>query len=50
MAKIHYHYETELTLKGCKMIYQEKDLITAVLTKEGKEIWFSLLFSDDGIY
>ncbi len=50
MAKIHNYYETELTLKGCKIIYQEKDLITAVLTKEGKEIWFSLVFSDDGMY
>lgn len=50
MAKIHNYYETELTLKGCKLVYQEKDLITAVLTKEGKEIWFSLLFSEDGMY
>ena len=50
MAKIHNYYETELTLKGYKMIYQEKDLITAVLTKEGKETWFSFLFSEDGMY
>ncbi len=50
MAKIHHYYETELALRGCKIIYQEKDLITAVLTKEGKEIWFSFLFSNDGMY
>jgi hypothetical protein len=50
MAKIHNYYETEMTLKGYKIIYQEKDLITAVLTKEGKEIWFSLLFSEDEMY
>lgn len=50
MAKIHNYYETELTLKDCQIVYQEKDLITAVLTKEGKEIWFSLLFSEDGMY
>jgi hypothetical protein len=50
MAKIHNYYETEMTLKGYKIIYQEKDLITAVLIKEGKETWFSLLFSEDGMY
>ncbi len=50
MAKIHNYYETEMTLKGCKIIYKEKDLITAVMTKEGKEFWFSLLFSEDGMY
>ncbi|OGR11519.1 MAG: hypothetical protein A2097_08245 [Desulfobacula sp. GWF2_41_7] len=50
MAKIHHYYETELTLKGCQIVYQEKDLITAVLTKDGKETWFSLLFSQDGMY
>lgn len=50
MAKTHHYYETELTLKGCQIVYQEKDLITAVLTKEGKETWFFLLFSEDGMY
>ncbi|MFA5906483.1 MAG: hypothetical protein WC836_21320, partial [Desulfobacula sp.] len=50
MAKIHNYYETEMALKGFKIIYQEKDLITAVLTREGIEFWFFLLFSEDGMY
>lgn len=50
LAKIHNFYETELTLRGAKILYKEKDLITATMTKEGKEIWFSFLFSQDGMF
>ncbi len=44
------HYRAQFQAMGCDLLYEEKDLITAVLSKQGKQIYFSLIISDGEIY